>query len=441
MRIPSRYTIGDESHQLIETTPALNIAGHGYASNHLDAHDSNIETTTELRRRFGDRVRDGKASVASRFRMLERRRKIPCGSRARRWASAWWLAGTAYGPWSKIAAVQRAGPSMKLQFPFIQLPLAFDADVLSLEIDAIEESNWRPHPSGLAGNSMLPLVAVDGDPANEAFSGPMRPTPYLLRCPYLSQVLGSVGAVIGRSRLMRLAGQAEVARHADQGYYWAERVRIHVPITTQPTVRFECGDAAVNMAAGECWIFDTWRQHRVLNDAEQSRVHLVADSVGGVRFWEHVGKGRPHPGPQDPGWRPQLIAPAGDAVVGFPCESANVPVVMTPWELGSHLGFLFGESLPHANAKLLQQLASKFMREWHMLWAEHGDAEAGPPLFKHAYDVFADAVDGPSQDVQLKNGMQWRAVLQTMIGKVAVSMPETEPLSEREKQRAFGDNA
>ena len=31
---------------------------------------------------------------------------------------------------------------------------------------------------------------------------------------------------------MRLAGQAEVARHADQGYYRAERVRVHVPIVT-----------------------------------------------------------------------------------------------------------------------------------------------------------------------------------------------------------------
>ena len=99
---------------------------------------------------------------------------------------------------------------------------------------------------------------------------------------------------------------AEVTRHADQGYYWAERVRVHVPVVTQPTVRFECGDAAINMAAGECWIFDTWRQHRVLNDAVESRVHLVVDTVGGGGFWDLVGRGRPHDAPRA-GWQTQAL--------------------------------------------------------------------------------------------------------------------------------------
>ena len=64
---------------------------------------------------------------------------------------------------------------MKLQVPFIQLPLVFDAAALAAEIAALGEGPWRPHPQGFAGNSMLPLVAVDGDAGNEAFAGPMRP--------------------------------------------------------------------------------------------------------------------------------------------------------------------------------------------------------------------------------------------------------------------------
>ena len=62
---------------------------------------------------------------------------------------------------------------------------------------------------------------------------------------------------------MRLSGHAEVMPHVDVNYYWRERVRVHVPIVTQPTVRFVCGDAQVNMRDGECWIFDTWRTHHV----------------------------------------------------------------------------------------------------------------------------------------------------------------------------------
>ena len=45
---------------------------------------------------------------------------------------------------------------MKLQVPFVQLPLLFDAGALAAEVDALPESAWLPHPQGFAGNSMLP---------------------------------------------------------------------------------------------------------------------------------------------------------------------------------------------------------------------------------------------------------------------------------------------
>jgi len=170
---------------------------------------------------------------------------------------------------------------MKLQARFIQLPVRFDADVLAREIATIREEDWMPHPAGYAGNDFLPLISVDGDPLHEGIQGAMRPTPFLDSSrPYLTEVLGAVGAVLGRTRLMRLSGQAEVSPHVDINYYWRDRMRVHVPIVTQPTVRFDCGDEHVHMAAGECWVFDTWTMHRVLNDAERSRVHLVIDTVG-----------------------------------------------------------------------------------------------------------------------------------------------------------------
>jgi hypothetical protein len=86
-----------------------------------------------------------------------------------------------------------------LPLPFIQLPLLFDADRLAAEIDALGEGVWRDHPQKFPGNSMLPLLAAGGDPANESFVGEMQPTPELLRCPYLVQVMASFGAVLGRS--------------------------------------------------------------------------------------------------------------------------------------------------------------------------------------------------------------------------------------------------
>jgi len=313
---------------------------------------------------------------------------------------------------------------VKLQVPFIQLPLQFDATELAREVLAIDESWWRPHPQGYDGNSMLPLVSVDGDPGNETFSGEMRATTYLQSCPYLTQVLACLGATIGRTRLMRLSGHAEVKRHVDQGYYWIERVRVHVPIVTQPTVRFECGDAAVNMAAGECWIFDTWRQHRVVNDATQARIHLVADTVGGRDFWKLVGNGLPQGMPRG-GWNPVRIASVGNEIAPFPLETRNTPVVMTPWELDTRLGFLFSEAVQDAQLMHARKASSELSVTWHGLWANFGDAPAGWPHFREAMDRFIADVKPNTQNIALRNGIRWYNAMMAAVGAMAVqqSMP------------------
>ncbi|MFP7723145.1 aspartyl/asparaginyl beta-hydroxylase domain-containing protein [Lysobacter sp. A3-1-A15] len=331
---------------------------------------------------------------------------------------------------------------MRLQVPFIQLPLLFDAARLADEVGRIDDSHWRPHPQGFEGNSMLPLVAVSGNPDDESFAGSMQPTPALASSPTLRQVFASLGATIGRSRLMRLSGHAEVARHADQGYYWAERVRVHVPIVTQPSVRFECGDAVINMAAGECWIFDTWRQHRVLNDAVQSRIHLVVDTVGGEQFWSMLAGARPHTAPRGPGiWEPRRVAPT-DAESSFACERVNVPVVMTPWELNAHMGQLMADAQPHPNLQPVRQATMRFARAWHGLWSRFGDAPDGHDAFRELLARYLAEVARPAQPLVLNNQLRWFDAMQVMVARAAV-VADASPsaVATGEDQRRMGDNA
>jgi Aspartyl/Asparaginyl beta-hydroxylase len=309
---------------------------------------------------------------------------------------------------------------LKLDKPFIQLPLLFDTNQLAKEIEALGESSWKPHPQGFAGNSMLPLLAVNGDPDIEAFAGVMQPTPSLLRCTYLKQLLASLGATIGRTRLMQLAGQAEVTRHADQGYYWRDRVRVHVPIVTQPTVRFECDEQIINMAAGECWIFDTWRNHSVQNDSVLSRVHLVCDTVGGDAFWDIVSQGRAHDAPKEH-WNPKRIAFDPSSQTDFPCEAVNVPLVMSPWELEQHLFFLLEECQAHPQLALIRQHARRFVQQWKGLWAQYGDLPEGRAQFRIAMDAFVTHARPLAQGLTLHNDMPWLQVLVVMIARVAVS--------------------
>lgn len=303
---------------------------------------------------------------------------------------------------------------MKLPVPFIQLPLQFDAARLAAEVQALGAGAWRPHPQKYAGNFGLPLIAAHGDPESNATAGPMLPTSYLNACPYLSQVLRRLGAVWGRTRLMKLTAGAEVDRHVDINYYWRERMRVHVPIQTSPAVRFICGDAEVNMAAGECWLFDTWRDHRVINGSDHERIHLVADTVGGDRFWELVGRGRAY-GQTLPGWR----AEAGDGGQGeaspLRLERENAPQVMTPWELREHVRFLFAHLLPAPQLDTVQQAGQRFVTRWHALWSQYGDAPDGRAAFATLLDEFDGWLAQNGAALMLQNGMEllrtWRSMI------------------------------
>ena len=310
--------------------------------------------------------------------------------------------------------------NVKLQNPFVQLPVLFDAAALAAEVAAIAESEWIPHPQGFPGNSALPLIAVNGDVEAEGVEGPMRPTPLLARLPYMRQVLGRLGAVLGRTRLMRLSGNAEVTPHIDQGYYWAERMRVHVPVVTTPGVRFYCGDTNINMAAGECWIFDTWRLHRVHNDAEFSRIHLVIDTVGGDAFWELLARARPHHA-NPPGWSAQPVAPDARYDPALEFETLNVPQVMTPWELRSHIGFLFTECKPHANLQALQQSAMRFLRRWQALWTVHGEADDARARYESVRAEFVADVRRLGRDIFLRNDVSLASAMHAMVTQAALS--------------------
>jgi len=173
---------------------------------------------------------------------------------------------------------------MKLDQPFVRLPFRFDVDRLIGELSQFEEKQWMAHPNRMQGNAAIPLVSQNGED-NDEFMGQMLATPHLQRCHYMQQVMTSFGEVMARSRLMRLGGGCEVSEHVDFNYHWYSRVRIHIPITTNPQVLFYCGDKKINMQAGECWIFDSWRRHKVVNASSDNRVHLVIDTAGSSRFW------------------------------------------------------------------------------------------------------------------------------------------------------------
>jgi hypothetical protein len=311
---------------------------------------------------------------------------------------------------------------MKLRVRFLQLPIAFDADRLAAEVGAIPAEAWRRHPKGYPGNDALPLITTNGDPASDARDGAMGPTPHLLACPYLMRVLEALGATWGRSRLMRLSGAAEVNAHVDTDYYWRDHMRVHVPIVTQPTVRFRCGAEETHMAAGECWVFDTWSLHSVHNDAAQARIHLVADTVGGDGLLSLMEQGRSPRDPR-PGWAPRPAALPEGPPAGLAYESRNAPVVMTPWELRDHLGFLMSEVAPgHPQAGAVGQILNRLRVNWHALWARSGDEAAARPDYAALLAGAWPRLEAAGvNSIPLVNGMSLGLCLRALIFESALA--------------------
>ncbi|CAN5579081.1 hypothetical protein BH10PSE4_BH10PSE4_00830 [soil metagenome] len=270
---------------------------------------------------------------------------------------------------------------MRLSRPFFQLPVLFDAARLRVEVAALPAQAWVSHPDNLPGNSAARLISAGGA-ETDSVHGQMLPTPWLADMPYLRQVLAGFGVVWSRSRLMRLAPGAGVPEHADINYHWHTRVRLHIPVFTQPEVRFHCDGQDVHMAAGEAWIFDNWRPHHVDNKASQERIHLVADTTGTAAFWQFAC-GTPPPRAQwrtlawDPALRPNLLTEGEQRSPVMPAAEVHLLID----DLREELAVVTETAEATARAARFSLLLESFVFDWRQLCALHGVDGRGRPDF------------------------------------------------------------
>lgn len=319
---------------------------------------------------------------------------------------------------------------MDIGRPFVRLPFSFDAARMADEAEQLPQSAWMQHPSRMSGNSAVALVSRNGAD-NDDFDGSMRETPHLQACPYIRQVMASFVEVFGRSRLMKLGAGAEVAQHVDFNYHWYTRVRIHVPIITNPEVTFYCAEQHTNMRAGECWIFNSWRRHRVTNASDEDRIHLVIDTAGSSRFWQLVRDMQQYD--------PLTEVDAIDAVtrhiafepgkeVELLTERYNIAPVMSPGEVDALVAGLVldFEQNPDNDAELVARyrtLLSDFAKDWRETWHLHGYQRDGWPLYRQAIDrVFRQLHPDPNALLTQSNKIRVNPVIVQRILKAALAV-------------------
>jgi len=284
--------------------------------------------------------------------------------------------------------------------PFIRLPYSFDAEKLAAEIDELDDNAWMVHPTRMTGNTAVALLSHDGAD-NDDFDGAMSETPHLARCPYVRQVMASFGEVLGRSRLMKLAAGGEVSQHVDFNYHWYTRVRIHIPVITNPDVTFYCADQEIHMQAGECWTFNNWRRHKVVNASSEDRIHLVVDTAGSSRFWELVRKMLEHDPIANRADFEKLVEAVpfvADKETSILAEKYNISPVMSPGEVDALVTELIRdfEHNPKNDQELVDKykiLLQNFTKDWRETWHLHGYESVGWPLYQKLIDRVREQLD------------------------------------------------
>lgn len=293
---------------------------------------------------------------------------------------------------------------MRLAENFLRLPLRFDAARIAAEIDALPPEAWVPHPQKIPGNEAVRLITSRGE-QNDDMASPMAPTDYLRACPAILDVMATIGATWGRSRLMRLTPQATVPAHVDIHYYWRTHVRMHIPIVTTPDVQFTCDDETIHMAAGECWMLDTWRRHRVQNGA-QPRTHLVLDTTGGERLWQLIELARAQPNAR--------IAKPAPLPILF--ERYDTSTIMSPWEVRYHAAFIGEQATAHpALGRVLKRL-EQLVEAWNAIWMQYGPSPEGAPHYTALLKGFErDLPALQGQTISLRNQVPLYRILAELV--------------------------
>lgn len=174
----------------------------------------------------------------------------------------------------------------------IRLPLDFDVERMRADLAAIDrdwidhlvrgnyEGDWSVLPLRHVRGATHPVMTIYADPtATEFVDGPL-----LAHTPYFRALLAAFRCPLQAVRLMRLTPGSVIKPHRDHDLAaeWGV-ARIHVPITTNPSVTFLLNDTPVAMRPGEAWYLRLADIHAVANRGTSDRVHLVIDAL--VDHW------------------------------------------------------------------------------------------------------------------------------------------------------------
>lgn len=165
----------------------------------------------------------------------------------------------------------------------VKLNVEFDPKRLQQDLDtAIRLFKSAPQVGAYHDGSWkgISLRSIDGDYRNSlAHScGVCQDTEVLAHTPYFREMLSGFKFRIGVARLLFLPPGKKIGEHVDSGHGWhLGLARLHIPIVTHDDVVMMIDGERCRWREGEFWFGDFRLPHRLHNQSNITRVHLVID--------------------------------------------------------------------------------------------------------------------------------------------------------------------
>lgn len=84
---------------------------------------------------------------------------------------------------------------------------------------------------------------------------------------------------VGKVLFPKLKAYGKIYKHKDATEYLDIVRRHHIPIITNNNVFFNIEGDSLNMLEGECWEINNMKEHEVINNSNQDRIHLMIDII------------------------------------------------------------------------------------------------------------------------------------------------------------------
>jgi len=191
-----------------------------------------------------------------------------------------------------------------------RLSLRCDGARLGAEVASLPRHFWGTRGGRVGVHNPAQAVFLRGHAPAEG-EQPIEEREALRYLPYVRELTEQrIPAPPQRCLLAELPAGAVIAPHVDhRAPYFAQTIRIHIPVVSNENVWMYCDGKSYRMAVGEIWALNNSTIHAVWNgDSARSRTHLICDYLPSAALLEMLAAGERELGADEPAVHDHLFS-------------------------------------------------------------------------------------------------------------------------------------